>query len=176
MRARLSQPSSVNVLLSDADWAWPQAVSELFRPRGINALMADSAGELVRIVANNKIHLAILDNSPGELSGLHAIKLIRNHDRLVPCILLAGEVDTRLLAQALALDVFSVLAKPIELPILAGYLDRIFRKYYASDLFAALNDSGQGPANTTPTVKKKISMVIKWTTKKDERSNEKDEN
>jgi len=133
---RLSQSASYNVLLTNANWAWPQAVAQIFQPRGINALVANSATEMVRIVITNKIHLAILDQAPDDLSGMHTLKIIRNHDTLLPCILLAQHVDEHLLREALALKAFSVLAKPVDLKLLIGQIDRLFLKYYASDVFS----------------------------------------
>lgn len=132
MNASLSQSDSVNVLISDANWAWPQAVAQIFRPRGINAMVAETTNDMVQIIDTRKIHLAILD----EGMGVQTMKIIRKHDKLLPCLLLAKKIDHRLLAEALKLRVFSVLAKPVDLTILAEQINRIFRKYYASNVFS----------------------------------------
>ncbi len=130
MAQRLSQPENINVLIGNADWAWPQAVAQIFQPRRINALVADSLSDMVRLVAYNKMHLAILDSRPDDVSGMQALKIIRQHDQLLPCILLAVQPSQRLLADALALKAFSVLAKPVDLTLLAEQIDRLFLKYY----------------------------------------------
>ena len=130
MARRLSQPENINVLIGNADWAWPQAVSQIFQPRRINALVADSLSDMVRLVAHNKMHLAILDSRPDDVSGMQALKIIRQHDQLLPCILLAVQPSRRLLADALALNAFSVLVKPVDLTLLADQIDRLFLKYY----------------------------------------------
>ena len=161
MAFRQTQPDSVTVLIDNANWAWPQAVAEIFQPRGINALVAQSPADTVRLVTTNKIHLAILDLQPQPLSttaaatdrtattdhaaGIQMLRSIRNHDRLLPCILLAGQVDTRLLAQALGLGAFSVMAKPVDLHLLAEQIDRLFVKYYNSNVF-----STKPPRTTRP--------------------------
>ena len=142
MVPNLSQPRTVNVLLNSANWAWPQAVEEIFQPRGVNALLADNACDVVRLVDQNKIHLAILDISRDEDSGMQTLRMIRKHDRLMPCILLAHQFDTRLLAEALFLHAFSVMGKPVDLNLLAGQVDRLFVKYYSSDMFAASSRPG----------------------------------
>jgi len=147
MVPNLSQPRTVNVLLNSANWAWPQAVEKIFQPRGVNALLADTACDVVRLVDQNKIHLAILDISRDEHSGMQTLRMIRKHDRLMPCILLAQTFDTRLLAEALFLHAFSVMGKPVDLNLLAGQVDRLFVKYYASDMFAA---SSQPESSTQP--------------------------
>jgi len=151
MAQRLSKPQYVNVLITDSPrshdvrgddgWAWPQAVSEIFQPRGINALIAKSSSDIVKLVSNNKIHLAILDSVINDLTGMQALKAIRQHDPLVPCILLAQQPEKHLLAKALALNAFSVLAKPVDINLLAEQIDRLFIKCYASDLFSRPNTS-----------------------------------
>ena len=136
MTQRLSQPEIVNVLIGNASWPWPQAVSEIFRPRGINALVANSSGEMVQIIDKNRIHLALLDVAFDKLSGMQTLKIIRKHDRLLPCIVLAEHIDKELLADALRLEVFSVMSKPVDMSLLAEQINRLFMKYYASNMFS----------------------------------------
>jgi hypothetical protein len=38
MMAERSQLGDVNVLASAANWAWPEALRSLFKPRGINLI------------------------------------------------------------------------------------------------------------------------------------------
>ena len=166
----LVQSENVNVLISNANWAWPQAVEEIFQPRGVNALVADSGGDMVQLVNHNKIHLAILDTALEELSGMQTLRLIRKQDNLLPCILVAQQVDKRLLAEALVLQVFSVVAKPVDLALLAEQIDRLFVKHYASDIFSFKGRAGTG-AKCRPRARGKwFSMVMKRTFNKDERS------
>ena len=131
MAQKLSQPDSVNVLISNANWAWPQAVAEIFQPRGFNALVANSAQDLVQLVSKNRIHLAILDMVMGNVSAMHSLKIIRQYDQLLPCIVLAQKPAESFLAEALALDAFSVVDKPVDLNLLAYQVDRLYKKYYS---------------------------------------------
>jgi len=165
MALRLTQDDCINVLIDSARWAWPQAVATIFRPRGINALVAHSFADAVRLVRNNRIHLAILDsrseprsqdlallNRPRrELSGLQVLRTVRSYDRLLPCILLAHDIDDRLLAEALALGAFSVVGKPVDLQLLARQIDRLFLKWYQCNVFSSPGPSrpGQGLQSTT---------------------------
>ena len=61
MVAQWSQFGDVNVLASAVDWAWPEAVRNIFKPRGVNLLMAENPGEFVNIIATTRIHTAIVD-------------------------------------------------------------------------------------------------------------------
>ena len=159
MALRLTKPDSVNVLIEDSDWAWPRAVTEIFQPRGINALLAESTTEAVRLVSNNRIHLAILNYQcdsadrqpasprkprPGAL-GLSMLRLVRKQDSLLPCILLAHSVDDRLLAEALSLGAYSVLAKPVDMNLLGRQINRLFQKWYSSNVFSPPQSDERGP-------------------------------
>ena len=136
MTEELSQLSEVNVLVSDADWAWPEAVRTIFMPRGINALLATEANDVLDIIEQRRIHTAIVDMDSERLSGLGTIKIIRSHYPLLPCILVARIAGRELLSDALELDVFSVITKPVDMEILLGQLNRLFIKRYNSTIFA----------------------------------------
>jgi DNA-binding NtrC family response regulator len=159
MAIKLSQPDNINVLINNADWAWPQAVAQIFQPRGINALVADSAQHIVQIIDNRQIHLAILDKFSDNLTGVQILKLIRQRNPLLPCIVLAGQINEHLLAQALALDAFSVLAKPVCLPMLQEQINRLFLKYYDSSVFDP--DQGDRPESGAKPVKSLNKQVFK---------------
>ena len=136
MVAQWSQFDRVNVLASVADWAWPDAVRDIFRPRGVNLLMAEKPGDFVSIIANTRIHTAIVDVDSERSSGLTTVKIIRLGYPQVPCILLTGRTDEDILGRALQLDVFGVVGKPVNMDILRELLNRLFLKKYNSNLFA----------------------------------------
>ncbi len=136
MVAQWSQVGDVNVLASAADWAWPDAVRNIFKPRGVNLLMAENAGEFVNIISATRIHTTIVDFDSQQYNGLATVKIIRRDYPLVPCIVLTHRVDKEVLGKALQLDAFGVIAKPVNLDILQQLLHRVFLKRYNSDLFA----------------------------------------
>ncbi|MCU0916098.1 MAG: response regulator [Planctomycetes bacterium] len=136
MVAQWSQSAEVNVLASAAGWAWPQAVRDIFKPRGVNLLMAEKASDFVSIIANTRIHTTIVDVDADRPTGLATVKIIRLGYPTVPCILLTSRTDRDMLCRALQLDVFAVVGKPVNLDILQELLHRLFLKRYDSDLFA----------------------------------------
>jgi len=125
----------VNVLASEAKWAWPTALREIFRPRGISLLVAENAGEFVNIIRRRRIHTTIVDMDSETHNGLATIKIIRMNYPLMPCILLTSAAGEDLLGKALRLDVFSVIDKPVDMGVLRRQLDRLFIKKYDSDIF-----------------------------------------
>jgi DNA-binding NtrC family response regulator len=136
MVAQWSQVGDVNVLASAADWAWPDAVRNIFKPRGVNLLMAENAGEFVNIISATRIHTTIVDLDSERYNGLATVKIIRRDYPRVPCIVLTHRVDKEVLGKALQLEAFGVIAKPVNMDILQQLLHRVFLKRYNSDLFA----------------------------------------
>ncbi len=136
MVSNLSKLEEINVLASEANWAWPEALRYIFRPRGVNLLMAENAVEFVNIIERKRIHTTIVDMDSEEDNGLATIKIIRMDYPLLPCILLTSAAGESLLGKALRLDVFSVIDKPVDMSVLQEQLNRLFVKKYNSDIFA----------------------------------------
>jgi len=136
MVARWSQYDEVNVLASAANWAWPEALRDIFKPRGVNLLMAEDAGGFLNVIRSTRIHTTIVDVDEQQPNGLATIKIIRMDYPLVPCILLTSKTDQDMLGKALQLDVFGVVGKPVNMDILRELLNRLFVKRYNSNLFA----------------------------------------
>lgn len=148
MVSNLSKLEEVNVLASGADWAWPEALRYIFRPRGVNLLVAEDPTEFVNIIRNRRIHTTIVDVDSKRSDGLATIKIIRTEYPLLPCILLSRKVCRELLGEALRLDVFSVVDKPVDMLILREMLDRLFVKKYASGIFAPVGTGGREQTET----------------------------
>ncbi len=136
MYSNLSKLDDVNVLASQANWAWPDALRSIFKPRGINLLVAEDAADFVNIIQRKRIHTTIVDMDSEQSNGLAVIRIIRMNYPFVPCILLTSTVGESLLGKALELDVFSVIDKPVDMTVLQEQLNRLFLKKYRSDIFS----------------------------------------
>jgi DNA-binding NtrC family response regulator len=136
MVLNLQKLNEINVLASEANWAWPEAQRNLFGPRGVNLLVAENTDEFVSIIEQRRIHTTIVDLDSGKSNGLTTVKIIRIDYPLLPCILLTGSAGESMLSKALRLDVFSVIEKPVDMNILREQLNRLFVKKYNSDIFA----------------------------------------
>ena len=132
----IPKTDEVNILVSPADWAWPVALKDIFQPRGVNMLLADDADDCVDIIEHSRIHTAIIDMDCEKANGLIMVKTIRNHFPHLPCILLSRLAEKNLLSQALQLDIFSVIDKPVDMSVLLWQLNRLFVKKYNSEIFA----------------------------------------
>lgn len=134
---KFSNNEEINVLASEADWAWPEALRGIFKPRGINLLMAESAGQFVNIIEHKRIHTTIVDVDSKKTSGLAMIKVLRMEYPRIPCLLLTSQAGEAILNDALKLEIFSVIGKPVDMGILQGQLNRLFLKRYQNDIFSS---------------------------------------
>jgi DNA-binding NtrC family response regulator len=125
----------INVLASQADWAWPMALRDIFQPRGVNLLVAQGTNDFVQIIQQKRIHTAIVDIDSEKSSGMATVRIIRMEYPMLPCIMLASCTCESILNKALQLDVFSVIDKPVDLNVLREQLNRLFIKKYNCDVF-----------------------------------------
>ena len=87
MVSNLSKLEEVNVLASGAHWAWPEALRHIFRPRGVNLLVAENPTEFVNIIRSRRIHTTIVDMDSEHSNGLTTIKIIRMEYPLLNALL-----------------------------------------------------------------------------------------
>lgn len=131
---------NINILLSQADWQWSQAVANIFRPRGINSLVINNPCDAVDMLEKRRVHTAIVDMDNKRGNGLAMIKMLKSRYPLLPCILLASRVENRLLEKALELEVFCVIEKPFDLSVLTDQLNRLFLKRFNITIFSQNNN------------------------------------
>jgi DNA-binding NtrC family response regulator len=136
MVADLQQFADINVLASQANWDWPGALRDIFRPRGVNLLVAENTNDIVNVLRHRQISMTIVDTDC-EQADLWTLKIIRMEQPLMPCILLASRVTGAMLEKALQLDAFSVIHKPVDMNILKDQLNRLFVKRYGSHIFSS---------------------------------------
>lgn len=130
-----SKFDEINVLASQADWAWPMALRDIFQPRGVNLLVAQGTNDFVQIIQQKRIHTTIVDMDSEKSSGMATVRIIRMEYPMLPCIMLASCICESILNKALQLDVFSVIDKPVDLNVLREQLNRLFIKKYNCDIF-----------------------------------------
>ena len=140
MVSNLSKLEEINVLASEANWAWPVALRNIFQPRGVNLLAAGNASECVSLIKQKRIHTTIVDMDSDKANGLTTIKIIRLDYPTLPCILLSSATGESLLGKALELDVFSVIDKPVDMAVLRKQLNKLFMKKYNSNIFERSKD------------------------------------
>ena len=120
------------VLLANEQENWHQTVRGLLEPQGVQTISAHSGREALQLLENQPVHVAVLDHQMPQLGGLQVIKLMRELHKAPPSILLAHDLTSHLLREALGMHVFSVLSKPVDPNVLLDALARVLRRYYES--------------------------------------------
>src|SRR5205809_8044834 len=123
-------PNRLTVLLANEQESWHQTVRGLLEPQGVQTLSARSGREALRMIESQPVHVAVLDQQMPQLGGLQVIKLMREMHNAPPAILLANQLTTNLLHEALAMHIFSVLSKPVDFNLLLDALARVMRRHY----------------------------------------------
>jgi DNA-binding response OmpR family regulator len=122
----------LNVLLANDQEEWQQTLQRLLEPQGVQTIAARTGREALHLIESTPIHVAVLDQQMPQLGGMQVIRLMREMQKAPPAILVANQVTNTLLHDALGMQVFSVLAKPIDLNVLLDTLARVLRRHYES--------------------------------------------
>lgn len=102
-----------SLLITDDDLSFRETLQGLFEHRGFRTLAAADGEEALKIVRSETVHLALFDMHMPRLTGLDAIRRLKEFHLEFPCILLSAEADDHLIAEAREAHVFDVLRKPI---------------------------------------------------------------
>jgi CheY-like chemotaxis protein len=134
-----SQPGRFKVLLANEQEGWHQTVRRLLEPQGVQTLSARSGREALELIESTPVHVAVLDAQMPQLGGMQVIRMMREMHpsgagrvEVPAAILLANDLNSHLLREALSMHVFSVLSKPVDFNVLLDALARVLRRYHES--------------------------------------------
>jgi DNA-binding NtrC family response regulator len=122
--------SRFTVLLANEQEDWHRTVRDLLEPQGVETVSARTGRQALDLIEKTRIHVAVLDQQMPQLGGLQVVKLMREIQNAPPAILLARQLNTHLLHEALGMHVFSVLSKPVDFNVLLDTLARVVRRHY----------------------------------------------
>ncbi len=123
----------LTVLLADEPDGSPMTLRRLLEPQGVTTLVARTGREALEMIKAQPVHVVVLDVQMPQLGGLQAIRLMRELVKPAPpAILLADRLSNNLLREALTMDVFSVIPKPIDVDRLLDSIARVIKRHYES--------------------------------------------
>ena len=99
------------LLIADDDPGFRETVVEIVEPY-FETIAVPSGEDAIEIFENRLVDLALFDMNMNLVSGLDAIRWIRDRHLVVPCILMSSDVTDELEQQAQELETFTVLRKP----------------------------------------------------------------
>jgi DNA-binding NtrC family response regulator len=118
------------VLLANEQESWHHTVRHLLEPQGVQTVSARNGRDALDLIQSMPVHVAVLDAQMPQLGGLQVIKLMRESAAAPVPILLSSHLTNHLLQEALGMQVFSVLSKPVDFNLLLDSLARVLRRYH----------------------------------------------
>jgi CheY-like chemotaxis protein len=116
------------LLISDDDRDFRETLRSVFERRGLSTILAADGAEAVQIVREESIHVVLIDMHMPKLTGLEAIRKIKEIQITVPCILISAALDDELREQAE--DAFSLLEKPVNFQIVSNVVHAALKSTY----------------------------------------------
>ncbi len=123
-------PGRYSILIADDDPASRETLRDIVAPEGFQTVFAEDGEQAVDIVQRQPVHLLLCDMHMPRLNGLEVLQLVRQFNELLPFILVSGQVDERLMRQALKAKAYSVVAKPVSKNVLIYVVVRALVKCY----------------------------------------------
>lgn len=102
---------TARLLIADDDPGFRETVAEILRPY-FRTIDVESAEQAIRVVETTDVDVALFDMNMHLLTGLDAIRWIKQHRSQLPCILMTADLTEELECEAQSLETFSVLRKP----------------------------------------------------------------
>ena len=101
------------LLISDDDRDFRATLQAVFERRGFGTILAADGAEAVEIVKSETIHVVLIDMHMPRMSGLEAIRRIKELHHAMPCILISAALDALDDTIRDEVDAFSLLEKPM---------------------------------------------------------------
>ena len=118
------------ILITDDNRAFRETLQDVFAPRGFCTFLAADGEEAVKIIRNERIHVALLDMHMPRLTGLETIYAARQITTILPFVLITAALDDAIRREAETAHVFNVLEKPVELNVVTKVVAEAFRQTY----------------------------------------------
>ena len=99
------------LLITDDDRDFRETLGSVFESRGFSTILAANGEEAVHIAQEESIQCVLIDMHMPKLTGLEAIRRIKEVHIELPCILISAALNDEIREQAD--DAFSLLEKPV---------------------------------------------------------------
>ena len=101
-----------------------------WRPKDFGPCWQVTGSKLSRLCRRPIIDLVLLDMHMPRMSGLQTLRLVKQYESRLPCILMSAEIDDAIEAEAEEADVYSILRKPVGRVELTDSVKQALRRTY----------------------------------------------
>ena len=117
-------------------------LSQRLETEGFRTFQAATGKRAIEIAHHVPLHVLVMDLEMPSMSGIEVYRVIKTHQRFVPCIFTGTHIDQRVRASALAASAFSVIPKPLDVTVFSDIFHRLLRKYYRRTRWGSSNAPG----------------------------------
>jgi CheY-like chemotaxis protein len=129
MMLHVEQP--FQLLITDDNPSFRKVLREVLEDRPFLELHeAESGEQAVEVVTHRRIDIVLLDMHMHVMTGLDTIRVLKQMDRVRPCILITSDTNDDLKRDAQEADAFSVLKKPVPCKELVQLVSRALTQAY----------------------------------------------
>jgi len=111
VKARSQTP--YQLLIADDDSSFRDVLKEVLAPY-FKLFEAESGEEAIELVEQTPVDIVLLDMHMDILTGLEAVRIMKQINAILPCILITADATEELRQDACAADAYEVLAKPVK--------------------------------------------------------------
>jgi DNA-binding NtrC family response regulator len=123
-----------NVLIAhESQNPWTQCLAGFLAHRPVDLHWSRSETEAICLVSERPVHLAVVDDRMPSIGGLALLRRIRRLGLTMPALLVSHQPDSRLLREALELNVFSVVDEGVAPSALITQVLKVFHRLYHVD-------------------------------------------
>ena len=123
---RMEHPT---VLVADDDQGNRDAVQEALETVGYRTLSAETGSDAVQVIQQHVIHLGVFDVFMPEMTGLDAIRFLREQHIYLPVILMTSDRSHDIHERARQAGAFSLILKPIDLAVIRETVEQAFDRF-----------------------------------------------
>lgn len=105
--------SPYQLLIADDDAGFRDVLKELLDPY-FQLFEAESGEEAVELVEQIQVDIVLLDMHMDVLTGLETVRIMKQMNEILPCILITADATDELRQDASAANAYDVLSKPVK--------------------------------------------------------------
>ncbi|KAA0140702.1 response regulator [Gimesia chilikensis] len=111
VQARSQTP--YQLLIADDDSGFREVLREVLAPY-FQLFEAESGEQAIELVEQTHVDIVLLDMHMDILTGLEAVRILKQINALLPCILITADATDELRQDASAANAYEVLSKPVK--------------------------------------------------------------
>lgn len=137
------------LLIADDDQGFRETLVEMLEP-AFAPICVDTGEEAIEVVEQRDIHLALFDVHMPVLTGLEALRVVKQRHSRLPCVLMSADWTQQLRREALEARAHTLLQKPVSrwelVTTLTAALEAAWREIWSPEGHWPVDSAGDADA------------------------------